>query len=92
MKKQLEFIVTICMLVAAAGLGLFVGPQFGKSLSGPEKLKAEEDFRQAEGKYLSYEAFYPVASYVEEYYKGDASRVKTTRYIVIKNVRHFFVF
>ena len=53
------------MFVAAVGLGPFVGPQFGKSLSGSEKLKAEEDFRQAEGKYLSYEAFYPVASYVE---------------------------
>ena len=91
MKKQLEFIVTICMLVAAAGLGLFVGPQFGKSLSGPEKLKAEEDFRQAEGKYLSYEAFYPVASYVEEYYKGDASRVKTTRYIVYDKERQAFL-
>lgn len=91
MKKQLEFIVTVCMLVVAVGFGIFAGPQFAKALSGPETLKTGEEFGQAEGKYLSYEAFYPVASYVEEYYKGDASRIKTTRYIVYDEERQAFL-
>lgn len=92
MKKVLNFIVTLCALGAAVVLGLSAGPSFLKLMKGPVPLEEGKDFSQAEGEYLLYDAAYPVASYVEEYYSGDPDRVRKTGYVVYDAERECFVY
>ena len=92
MKKLLDVIITVCVLGAAVALCLTAGPQVPKLLAGPEPLAPGETFRQAEGKYISYEAAYPVASYEEEYYSGDPDRVRTRGYVVYDEQRSEFIY
>lgn len=92
MKKVLDVVVTFVLLAAGVALLLSGGSRFAKMISGPEQLPEGESFAQAEGKYISYEAAYPVASYEEEYYSGDASRVKTMGYLVYDESRRAFLY
>lgn len=91
MKRVLDIVVTLCALVMAAVLWMSAGTQFMKMLTGPSEL-GEQDFAQAEGEYLLYEAAYPVGSYVEEYYSGDPDRVRRTGYVVYDEERQAFVY
>lgn len=92
MKRLLSIVVTVCALACAVGFWMVGGSQFLQLQAGPEELGADETFGQAEGKYLTYEAAYPVASYVEEYYSGDPDRVKRTGYVVYDDVRQAFIY
>lgn len=92
MKKLLDVAITIVLLAAGVFLLLSGGPRFGKLISGAKPLAAGESFAQAEGKYVSYEAAYPVASYEEEYYSGDVTRVKTMGYVVYDESRRAFLY
>ncbi len=91
MKKGLDILVTLCALAAAVFFGLMAGPQFLKLQAGPKALEAQR-FGELEGQYVSYEAAYPVASQVEEYYSGDPDRVRETGYVVYDDVRREFVY
>lgn len=82
MKKVVEIIVTLCALAAGVGFLLFGAPSFVKSMQGAKPLEAGQTFAGAEGKYIAYEAAYPIASYVAEYYSGDENRAKKIAYIV----------
>ena len=92
MKKILNILVTLCLVAGAAGLWIIGGDGFAKLQAGPEVLGSEEGFAQAEGKYISYEAAYPIASHVEEYYSGDPDRVRTTGYVVYDEGRKAFLY
>ncbi len=92
MKRLVSIVMTLCALAAAVFFGLLAGTQFLQLLSGPKALKAGEGFAQASGKYISYEAAYPVASCVEEYYSGDATRVRTTGFVVYDEQRQAFLY
>lgn len=92
MKKLLNLIVTLCALAAAVVLWLSAGTPFLKLLAGPAPLEEGQDLGQMEGEYLLYDAAYPVASYVEEYYSGDPDRVRKTGYVVYDVKRDVFVY
>lgn len=92
MKKLLDVAITLVLLAAGVFLLLSGGPRFLKLISGAKPLAAGESFAQAEGKYVSYEAAYPVASYEEEYYSGDVTRVKTMGYVVYDESRRAFLY
>ena len=91
MKKVLDIVVTLCTLGAAVFLALMIGPQFLK-LQGGAKALGQKEFAEAEGSYISYEAAYPVASWVEEYYSGDPDRVRETGYVVYDEGRQEFIY
>ncbi len=80
------------MLAAGVGLLLLSGSPFLNMLSGAKPLETGEEFSQAEGRYISYEAAYPVASCVEEYYSGDPDRVRTKGYVVYDEERQAFIY
>lgn len=91
MKKALDMAVTLCALCAAVFLGLMTGPKFLKLQGGAEPL-GDREFGETEGQYVSYEAAYPVASLVEEYYSGNPDRVRQRGYVVYDEVRKGFVY
>lgn len=92
MKKVLDVVATLVLLAAGAALLLSGGSRFGMLLSGAKPIPEGESFAQAEGKYVSYEAAYPIASYEEEYYSGDPDRVKTMGYLVYDESRKEFLY
>lgn len=92
MKKLQNIVVMLCTLVLAAAMWIQAGPQFVKLLAGPVPLEPGDDLSQAEGQYISYEAAYPVASCVEEYYSGDQSRARTNGYVVYDAERQIFFY
>lgn len=92
MKKLLSIVVTLCALAGAVFFWMLGGAQWLKMKAGAETLGADEEFSQAEGKYISYEAAYPVASRVEEYYSGDPDRVRSTGYVVYDAERQAFLY
>lgn len=92
MKKLIDILITFCMLALGILLLFAGGSRFGKMLGGPETLEAGESFAQAQGKYVTYEAAYPIASYEEEYYSGDPSRVRTMGYLVYDKTRQAFLY
>lgn len=91
MNKLLHIVITLGAAVIAVVLWLLAGTPFMKMQAGPEVLKPEEHFGDAKGAYISYEAAYPVASWVEEYYSGDEDRVSTNGYVVYDADREAFV-
>lgn len=92
MKKGIDIAITF----AALALGIFFllsgGGQFAKMLRGAQPLGEGESFAQVQGRYVAYEAAYPVASYEEEYYSGDPDRVKTMGYVVYDEKRRAFLY
>lgn len=92
MRKAIDVGITVCMLVIALGLWFLAGKYVIPLKSGPVPLGAEEGFAEAEGKYLSYEAVYPVESCVEEYYSGDDTRVKKKGYVLYDATRSAFLY
>ena len=92
MKKLLSIVVTLCALAGAVFFWMLGGAQWLKMKAVAETLGADEEFSQAEGKYISYEAAYPVASRVEEYYSGDPDRVRSTGYVVYDAERQAFLY
>ncbi|MDE7223022.1 MAG: hypothetical protein K2O34_04480, partial [Acetatifactor sp.] len=91
MKKGLDILITLCMLVCGIFFGLISGPQFVQLLAGSRPLETGEAFNQAEGSYIAYEAAYPVAEYVEKYYSGDPDREETMGYVVYDVERQSFI-
>lgn len=65
MRKALDIGITVCMLALAVGLWILGGKNYFVIKAGAEPLSAEESFADAEGRYLSYVAAYPVDYYVE---------------------------
>ena len=92
MKKLQNIVVMLCTLVLAVAMWIQAGPQFMKLLAGAEPLEPGDDLSQAQGQYISYEAAYPVASCVEEYYSGDQSRARTYGYVVYDAERQIFLY
>lgn len=92
MKKVRNIIVAICALAAAAVLWVLAGSNIVRLKSGPVPLGPEEEFSQAEGKFITYEAAYPVAFCPEEYYSGDPDRVRTYGYVVYDEGRDTFLY
>lgn len=92
MKKVVDILATVCMLVAAVGFFLLGGGRFLKMMSGAEPLGDGISFAEAKGKYVTYEAAYPVGSYEEEYYSGDSSRVSKLGYVLYDEARQTFLY
>ena len=92
MKKLLNILITLCLIASVVGCWMIAGDSFRKVLDGAEVLAEGESFAQAEGKYISYEAAYPVGSYIEEYYSGDPDRVRTIGYAVYDEDRQAFLY
>lgn len=92
MKKIMDILATVFMLAAAVGFFLLGGGNFLKMMSGAEPLKAGESFAEAEGKYITYEATYPVGSYEEEYYSGDPNRVSKLGFVLYDEARQTFLY
>lgn len=92
MKKVISILTPLCALAAVAVLWLQVGGQFGKLQSGPVPLEEGTGFAEVQGQYISYQAAYPVGSYVEEYYSGDPDRVRRTGFVVYDEARQAFLY
>lgn len=92
MKKIMDILATVFMLAAAVGFFLLGGRNFLKMTSGAEPLKDEVSFAEAEGKYITYEATYPVGSYDEEYYAGDPNRVSKLGFLLYDEARQAFLY
>ena len=92
MKKFLSIVITLCALAGAAVFWILGGSLCTKMKAGPEQLASGTSFSEAEGRYISYEAAYPIASRVEEYYSGDPDRVRTMGYVVYDQERQAFIY
>ncbi|MCM1190334.1 MAG: hypothetical protein NC541_13690 [bacterium] len=92
MKKAVNLVITFCTLVLGVFLLLTGGAQFLKMNGGAKTLEDGESFSQAQGKYIAYDAAYPIASYGEEYYSGDPDRVRTMGYVVYDEKRQEFLY
>ncbi len=92
MNKIVELAVTFCMLAAAVGFLLLGGKNALTIMSGAEPLAEETSFAEAEGKYIIYDAAYPVASYEEEFYSGDPDRVSKMGYVLYDETRQTFLY
>lgn len=91
MKRKLQLGVVILTLAVILFLGSVAGKGILALLSGAKPLPDETSFSQAENAYLSYEVTHPVISYPEEYYSGDATRVKRMAYLVYDEERQTFL-
>ena len=92
MKKLLSIVITLCALAGAVVFWILGGSKCLEMKGGPEELASGTAFSEAEGRYISYEAAYPIASRVEEYYSGDPDRVRTTGYVVYDQERQEFIY
>lgn len=92
MKKVMDILATVLMLAAAVGFFLLSGGNFLKMMSGAKPLEDGMSFAEAEGKYIVYEATYPVGSYEEEYYSGDPNRVSKLGYVLYDEARQVFLY
>lgn len=92
MWKAIDTGITVCMLGLALGLWFLAGKYVIPMKAGPVPLDAEESFAEAEGKYLSYEAVYPVESCVERYYPGDDKRAMKEGYVLYDESRSAFLY
>ncbi len=91
MKKLFHIGVTLFSAVIAVSFLLLAGPKMLALQTGPKPLSPDQNFADAAGTYISYEAAYPVASWEEEYYSGDPDRVKTSGYLIYDVARDAFV-
>ena len=80
MKRLFHLGVTLFSAVIAVSFLLLAGPKMLALQTGSKPLKPDQNFADAAGTYISYEAAYPVAFWEEEYYSGDPDRVKTSGY------------
>lgn len=92
MKKVLDIVVTLCALAAGVVLLVLCAGPFFKMQAGAESLGTSGALADAEGKYVTYEAAYPVASCEAEYYSGDPDRVKKMGYVIYDEARQTFVY
>ncbi len=90
MRKLLDIVVTLGVLACAVVFWMTGGSGFLQMRSGAET--AGESFAEAEGKYIAYEAAFPVASCVEEYYSGDPDRVRSSGYVIYDQERQSFLY
>lgn len=91
MKRASKISVVVLTLAVILLFGITAGGGIKALLSGASDLTDDMTFEQARNTYVSYEVTHPVVSYPEEYYSGDASRVKRTAYIVYDEERKFFL-
>ncbi len=91
MKKLFHIGVTLFSAVIAVSFLLLAGPKMLALQTGPKPLSPDQNFADAAGTYISYEAAYPVAFWEEEYYSGDPDRVKTSGYVIYDVARDAFV-
>ncbi len=92
MNKVMDILATVFMLVAAVVFLLLGGANFLKMISGAKPLEDGVSFAEAEGRYVTYEATYPVGSYEEEYYSGDPNRVSKMGYVLYDEARQVFLY
>lgn len=91
MKQKSQISVVIITLVVMLLLGFAAGSGCMALLSGSSPLAGDMTLEQAKNAYISYEIAHPVASYPEEYYSGDANRIKRMAYIVYDEDRQTFL-
>ena len=65
MEKKWNIGIVLCTGLVAVIFWLLAGSQFIKLRTGARPLEQGECFEDAEGEYISYEALYPAASWVE---------------------------
>ncbi len=92
MRKVVDLLVTLCMLAAAVVFLMLGGRNALTVMSGAKPLEEGTSFKEAEGKYITYEAAYPVGSYEEEFYSGDPDRVKNMGYVLYDEARQAFLY
>ncbi len=90
MKKQLYLAMAILTLALAIFFSVWTGRQILSLMAGPEAAEDGIPLEQMEGHYITYSVARPVASFVEEYYSGDADRVKRSAYIIYDEERQAF--
>lgn len=91
MKRASKISVVVLTLAVILLFGVTAGGGIKALLSGASQLTDDMTFEEAKDAYVSYEVTHPVVSYPEEYYSGDASRVKRTAYIVYDEGRKCFI-
>lgn len=91
MKRKAQGGVIVITLAILLYLGILAGGGIVDYVSGAVTMTDDMSIAQAEGTYVSYSITYPVASYPEEYYSGNTSRVKNMAYIIYDEQRQTFV-
>ena len=91
MKKMVHIVIMLCSAAIAVIFGVFSVLHFSKMQTNPEPLKSDVNYADAEGTYISFEASYPIASWVDEYYSGDPDRVRSTGYVIYDVIHDTFV-
>lgn len=92
MKKIVNILVTLCAFAAAAFFFALAGGNFVQMFWGPTPLMDGTDYAEMEGKYIGFYAAHPVASYKEEYYSGDPSRVSKYGFVLYDRELQTFLY
>lgn len=92
MKKWVSILVTVCAAMVSVFFFVLAGGNFLQMFSGPMPLMDGTDFAEVEGKYISYGAVHPVASYNEEYYSGDQNRVSKYGFVLYDRELKVFLY
>ena len=90
MKKQIYIGMALFALAAAVFFCVLTGREFLSLVSGPEAAADGASLEQMEGQYITYSVAHPVASFAEEYYSGDESRVSKMAYVIYDRERQAF--
>ncbi|MCI8865698.1 MAG: hypothetical protein HFG60_10515 [Lachnospiraceae bacterium] len=91
MDRQTHTKIFLFSAVAVLFFCIMAGRQFFAFISGPEPTAGHIDLGELEGEYVSYYVTHPVASFVEEYYSGDAGRASKMAYVTYDEERQVFL-
>ncbi len=94
MEKKWNIGIVLCTGLVAVIFWLLAGSQFIKLRTGARPLEQGECFEDAEGEYISYEALYPAASWVEKYDSNnpnDPDKAEVIGYVVYDVDRNSFL-
>lgn len=87
MKKKVYLGMAVFALAMALFFCVLTGRQFFSMMSGPKLAEAGISLEEMEGQYITYSAAHPIAAFAEEYYSGDADRIKRMAYVIYDEER-----
>lgn len=87
MKRQIATNITVLAVIVTVFFSVLTGSRFLKMTAGPVTAENTADFENLEKQYITYSVTHPIASYPEEYYSGDQSRIRKMAYITYDEER-----
>ena len=91
MKRLSQICVIVLTLAVILFFGILAGGPMMCLLTGSSEITDNMPLEHAENTYISYQVTHPVVSYPEEYYSGDASRIRRMAYLIYDEERQTFL-